>query len=471
MKKNLILLFVLMIMLVGTFFLKEKFIFFREDKSGTPLKDGIVLKKIIFPSFELDFPNGFGKDEGLSGKDKLPLNKGAVDGFLSLLSNIHIEREIQFENLPAKEVEGFERSFDSIGLNLDFRFNDGRKLYRLGERQSNSELFYIHYKEWRKEQLTKNIILLARGNFPKELYDPKNPNLDLNYIKMKNLFNSPLKFFLDKKVLKSWGHISKVEIKNHRNRDFVLDLENFTTIPKALEGVEYNLKKFEVLISFFKNLYGINVYPFDESQDLLDLKVSEIVITGINNSVLKLYKRFNSKEGYFLNYKNKVFELDPKTTAVFFSNVQNFWYKKPFGIKNRPKIKEDLDISLSQNGESEDFVIPFDAKFTVLKDGKSVPEHIRREFLNLFLLIFGGSSEKESNESEAFRVRKLFSQQDRSLFNSPNSLVLKVLGKKLKLLKQEEEILILDMDSSVIYHYPMDLSGNSQISLNLNSYL
>lgn len=467
MKKNLVLFSVLVIGLIGTFFLKEKLVFFTEDNSAISLKQGVVLKKIKFTDYTIEYPNGFSKtNKGISLPEDVPVDSERTNVFLSMLGSIEIQKELPLDSFSKEELTHLENNIQAA---VEFEFQNSTKKYQVGPHQSGSESFYMRLTETKSGNIIKDAFYLTKSNLPNPMYDPKKQDLQFGYRKMIEIFNTPNQFFHDKRIFQSLGPISKISISNNRNKDFVIDLNQFSTHPKIFKGLEYDRKKIEALINFFNNFSGIKTYR-KNSTDKLENRLSTVNLSAIKNHELQLFRNFRDLSGYFLLYGDLVYELHSKTIFVFLGNAQDYWIKKPFG--RGVNKNQNILFTLSQNNLSYDFKIPFADKFNVeFVDSKGRIAK-REEFLKLFLLIFGRGGEKGAKVLEqALRVREYYSDQDKDLFDT-GSLEIYILDKKLSLVEKGDEYLILDKETKIIFHYPIRSTNQlNKVSIDLKNYI
>lgn len=485
-------------MLIGTFFLKEKFVFFADEKYETSLKDPSQLRRIYFKNFDLEFvkpltPN-LNENHITTVDRKLSFDPIKVNGWLNALGKIVIQRKVSKEDFSNLEYTSLMAKFHSIGESVLFQFSNKALKYELGPKIPGSELFYLRLLKLSVDGkiVEGEEIIIARNEAPKELYDPKNPNPSIGYESFKRLFSVSRRLFLDLRVFTNISEIGfdfekgiqKIEIDNLRNKTFSLDFFKMTSNPFPFKGVSQDEKKQLRFLDFLKNLQSDDILILDSEQPTN--KISTIKIIGKKNINLELFRTFKERNGYFLKKDNKLYQINPRDASAFLGNVQSFWIKKPFG-----KILKGLssfDFQLSQGKESASFSIPKSADFLVLKNnGEKVKN--KMAFLRLFLIIFG-PQEKNLNSfslsykpGEAVRVSEFrntsFSErypQFSTSFLEKQSFKLEALGKELHLLKLRDELLIVDMRNKVIFHYPEIFPKNEEnpedtISLMIKDYI
>lgn len=445
--------FSVLVSLLGvTYFLTEVNLFSTNSDSSLSIDRSKELKSLIINGNKFIFEN----NKGLLHPGQIPVDLRKLNGLLEVLGKVEVLRTLELAELTEIEKNTIEKSFNE---KLIFEFKNSRETFILGALQKFDESFYIkHILE--KDGVTSTNINIARANIPRtQAYNNNKPDSSDRYKQIKKLFNANKSLLLDLRVFKDLQTISYLEVKNKRNRPFKIDLHSLTTTPSKLQGIEYHEKKLRKLEEVLKSLNATNIYAPDNLKTL-EIEVSSLFIKGEKDFNLKLFKRFNKREGYFILFNDFVYDLRSRDASIFFSNVQDYWLKKPFG--NGLNTEKQIEFTLGQGEELYKLRIPFvkDFQIEILDSEKII---VQENFVKLFLVVFGANE-----DDQAFRVseltKKIGEQIDRQ-----STLKLNLHGKTLYLFRQRDEVLVVDTLKNVVFHY---LSYNADnLSLKLKDYI
>ncbi|MCY4643180.1 MAG: hypothetical protein OXB88_01035 [Bacteriovoracales bacterium] len=435
MKKILVLFFVLIALLIFTYRHEELGRYYRElekNKQSTLLKgDTSNIQKIHLSQYTIEF-----SDRPQIQESGLPVDKGKFDQFLYSLSHIKIQREIELSQISLEDKKMMESGFRH---RLTFIFSDRKIIYELGGKTDFSKAFYMRMKEGDGPKR----LFLCFNNAPRlKAYNPSIDDDLAPYLKIVQLFSLGESFFHRLNLFETFSPVEKITVDNKRNRRFDFSMNEFRTTPIILSGLDYNRDRFTDFYRRLKSLKAKRIFPL---KDILKEKVSTIKWVGILGGELNLFKKYGDKEGYFVPHQKIVYELFPLETSIFFTNVQDFWLKRPFGKEFDDKTT--LTFSLSDRKKKESFRIPFSKEFRV--ESLSPKIHPKtKAFQRLFILIFGSD-----RNLEAQRVQKVTEELKDRFHNRAPFFMVEIEGRELHFLYLDHEVLLWDQSTNLVFHY------------------
>ena len=195
-----------------------------------------------------------------------------------------------------------------------------------------------------------------------------------------------------------------------------------------------------------------------KKEDLKTPLSTLMIEDGERKHKLELFSTYKNEDDYFVYFRNTIFRVAPAVAKLFMKHHQDFWLKRPFGkgVKNLTQ----LNFSLSNKKESYQFYIPFDQDFVIHSMNPNLVLN-HANFQKLFLLLFGSDK-----GDDAFRVSKLSNHYKKAF--DKEDLLLKVQDRKFKIIRKNSEVIILDMDSDILFHY---MVRDSDFSFSIESFL
>ncbi len=367
MKKNIVLLFILIGLLSVAYYFEElqaykKYIAQRKKIELFSRKDANSLYSITYPYFKII------KDKGNKGyiiaENNLPVNTTKVNALIKTLSKINIQRVI-------KENEYQDSFFKNKKERFKLKFKDKFIELIIGKKLRFNDSFYIQI-ETNKD---KKIIIASYQGPRLRLYTKNNHQNEERYLLIKTLFNAKEENFYDTKIItnKNWN-TSKLDVFSRYNKSFSINFNTIKTNPLIKNNLQYKREKFIKTKNYLNNMKAETLYfPFNIKK--LDKYAGHIKIHDKNGNIinLKLYRKLGSLKGNFiLSDKSKyLFEVNQRTARIFFESHQNFWKIKD---KSWEEIK-DFSISFKRDKKS----IPL----RLLNQKKFLLSHLNKKYKKL----------------------------------------------------------------------------------------
>ena len=439
MRNNFLLFFVLVGLLIFTYYNEELGQYYQElqrNEQSTLLKGNIErIQEVRFKDYTILLDTS----QRIKGH-QLPVSQKKIDQFLSRLSYLKIQRKIDLAELSSDERKAIEGGFNH---RLSFLFTDKEIIYELGAKIQFAKTFYMRFQEKNKEgQLLLSKVLICFDSAPRfQAYDPQNERDAGPYLKVRSLFSQEESSFYDFYLFEKFPLFTWAQVDNVRNRHFDILMEKFQTNPKIYKGIEYRGEEFE---EFYQRLKSLKADRLFVHKDTLSKKVSTIRWKGIIDGELSLWRRYGQREGYFVAHQKIIYELSPLSSSFFFYNVQDFWLKRPFGKGAGDNIA--LSFKLKRGQREESFHIPVSQEFKVESLNPKVRPDVA-SFQKLFLLIFGGNPKQQAQ-----RVQKI-TPQIKDMFSRQTPLSMEILGHKLHFLSLKDEVLIWDQPTDLVFYY------------------
>lgn len=316
MKRNLSLLTILILLIVGTYYFEEikgKKEFIEYSNKQRIFKEFNQLTAVKTNKYHLKKTIGW-QVANLS----YPASERLVQDFSLILGGIKIVGEVT----DIDEVQYFKKT--SIPFSLFVGPNEFK--YQLGDVSELTGKFYV--KRFGEEP--KIFICEDNSRFTMTY----KTELDLaikKYLRLQSILGGQEDLFIERNLFHSVDltKIEQVKIDNKRNRWFLVDLNKNITTPKKFESIKYKKMK-EVMAFLFNNAKIKKLHG--PGQHILTNPVSEIdfILPAQKSVKVKLYAGLNEQFGYYAKFKDLsyVFELDENSAKIFYTNVQDFWNKR-----------------------------------------------------------------------------------------------------------------------------------------------
>lgn len=336
-KSNLILLIVLILSLVATYFLIEKR---NLDKSATLDKESKVLnfdKLGEIKRFTTQKADMVKEGDALFMREsRYPVNNKRLEEVFTILSNIKTKSIV-----PSSEVQKVGRNFyiPDDQMKIGFYFEDETIFFILGKKLDFDQSFYMEVVRETKAR-AESAILIAYDSSPDNgVYqnEEEMKRSDAKYRRLQAIFFLGESFYNDLRIFKDRYPEENIAIKEvsfatFRNKKFTVSFANTRTVPEAPRGVKYFDENW---IEFYRNFISLSGSGLMLSfkKELLKEPLSHVVITDRENKVeeLTLYRKYGSLNGYFLvsTLEKTLMELDQERAKYLLLNIQDFWDKKP----------------------------------------------------------------------------------------------------------------------------------------------
>ena len=331
MKRNLVFIGVILSLLTYIFFFIEK-----EERNSyeeKKKKEQIInfsklgsLKSLKTKTFSIKL----GEDERYySQKSNLLLNDEVIDYLFSELLKIKVLRKL--------DVNDFSLYLPKDPLKLEFSFEKGNLIFYLGNRVEVGAEFYLKIVDQGKESL---VLCKKEGAFSTQSEKDK---VSAPYNNFKSLISIKDEALYEKRPLKYFQSIKKIALKNFRNSLYSIDLE----VSKINYNYKFKTQIIEKKIKRYKeNLFKLSAKRIIKEKGSLKDEIGHITVNDIN---LTVFKKFNDEIGYFLQFKDLVFEIDSYFFRSIFAHPQDFIDKK-LGAQ---------DIILNNSGFEDKKLMPF----------------------------------------------------------------------------------------------------------------
>ena len=256
------------------------------------------------------------------------------------------------------------------------------------------------------------------------------------------------KYFYDGKVFRNLNYskdkinFETITISTFRNKKYVVNFKNSTTIPPAPTATGYFDENW---VSFHQTLTDLEAksvtYPANFA--LLDdlLSFLEIVDRNGKKITLELYKKYGEESGYFLksSLDNLLYQIKPEEAQYFFANVQDFWVKKIAPASKNYSLKIIFYNQKEQSVEVSDADL---FKVTFLKNESPKELISELQFKRLIDFIKSeGNHLTELTESLTNIIKKTILQ-------------LHFENRVLNVILEDNEVIIVDLKNKLkIHHY------------------
>ncbi len=420
MKKNLSLLGLLVVLLVGTYIFHEKKL--EKDFIDSFSKDRLVaqdeIKKLAFAEIAAEKKGG----QWFAGDVLLSHNKMKV-----------IEVKIsQIKKL--KDIQGSESNY--FTQKLLFEVN-GEK-WILGDMTLDKQGFYISRND-------KIMIATIEGENAELTDDPKKLSM-IKYDELRAGLTAQMDELVENQLFRYYPELplASVTIETDGRPAYELDLENNKTLPPPIEGISVHDKLIEKFRSLLTQVTIKKEVPYTEN--LKFSKVGQLVFSEGNRKVnWELWlKADNSADSYVLDHeKKKAFQMIGGTLKVFFIQVQDYWDKKvipPSEFENFTR----LSATFIQGEKS--------AKVTILNreplDFETNGFKVDDVKMNILLQYVFNLSEKD----QADRVSPL-SKSERKEVLSGSHLRLEIMDQELLFWRKQQELIVVNLTQGFKAHF------------------
>lgn len=335
-KNNLILLVVLVLSLIITYFLIEKRNF---DKNNSLDREAKILNfdKLgeikRFTTQKADIVKE--GDNYLMKATRYPVNKKRLDEVFAVLSNIKNKSLV-----PFNEVQKVGKKFyiPDDQMKLGFYFESETVFFILGKKLEFDQSFYMEIVRETSNGTESALVVAYDSSLDNGVYQSEDEmkRSSAKYRRLQALFFLGESFYNDLRIFKDRYDEEKilfkeVSIATFRNKKFSINFEKTKTIPEAPAGIGYFDDNW---IEFYRNFIQLSAsgIMLDYKKALLKEPLSQISIIDRNNQTeeLTLYRKYGSLNGYFLvsTLEKSLMELDKDKAQYLLLNVQDFWDKK-----------------------------------------------------------------------------------------------------------------------------------------------
>lgn len=422
MKRNLLLLGLLSILLVITYFFQEK----RDERHfhEALTKDRLIQAEQIV-SLEWKKLKAVKKDGQWWSGDVL------------LSHNIfrQIEKKLS-EIKKIKEVQGEWKTFFSKPL----EFEVNKEKWVIGDMTLDQQGFYL--------SRGKNIMIAVIEGESHELTHQESEIEKTKLEEIKRIFDMDLSSLKETQLFRFYPKLplGTVTIEAEGSLSFELDLLKNQTIPRPLKGIEVHESLSEKFVSLLTQMTIRKEVSYEEK--LKFKKMGGLTFQNKENKVVwELWlKSDKSADAIIMDSSTKrAFLMVGGTLKVFFVHLQDYWDKKvipPSSFKHFTRLPV---IFLEGNKSAEVEILNREPlAFEATK------YQIRQEEMSaLFQYVFN-LGEKD----QADRVSQL-SQSERKEILSQDNLRLEVMGQELLFWRKKEELIVVNLTQGFKAHFGM----------------
>lgn len=354
MKKNLILLGVLIGLLTLTYFVYE--VGEHEEK----IKE--VQKEQLFQPEELGEIKSLKNNvvtlikEGqhfYTQEPKLLVDQRKVEHVFEILTGVRSIRTLRENELSPEQMT---KMFPKTKYKLIFEFERGRLEFLFGNKLQFDQTFYLQLT-WSPADGPKEIkTVIARDvSLEKGMYSKENHHLsDRKYNRLLTIIFLDAEFFYESRLFPelSEGFFRQVSVTSRSNRPFTLNFDSQKTTPAPFsEELAYQNEKIKNFQRELSKLEAARVAPSSLNVSSQNSSAQLVVTVKHEDSKerqidLKVYRSSEDKDIFWVKRGDEeqtfVFEERP---GVFYSHVQDFWDKTP-----KLNLQSDFVISFGEQG-------------------------------------------------------------------------------------------------------------------------
>lgn len=370
MKKNLLLFSLAVLLAVFTYFFQEVGDL---DKKRAKEEEGRVLN----PE-ELGVLKGFTLAEvdlSKQGQQYLMTHTGQladerkIESFMQKLAAIKIKRKLSPEELLTLDRDSVFPMKDEI---MTFVFSRQKVSFQLGRKLDFDRSFYMEVIQGEK----KDVVIAFDSSDINAVYQKGAAHRSKHhYDRFRELFYLKKSFFLDYRIFRTWmvdsWSLKNVHLNNTRNKAFLIDFINATSLPKVPETLR--LKK-KAVLDFEKKVALLEGKGFGDSNPKLYSEIPTAVMKiesskGVAKVSLVELKKEPKKYFILSSLDNFYYEVSQEQAKVFLGHVQDFWDLRL--LEKRPNL-----LSLNFNGVEKSVEIVSEKGRYKVKSSTSNPRHL-----------------------------------------------------------------------------------------------
>ena len=442
--KNKVLLLLLILALLATYFFEER--------------ANIFKKEALDRQASLIFNDDLGELRGIKGlminiekrgveyhdrDNNLKLSSARLDEFFQILAGLKTLAILSQEDV--KKV-GLNYYIPDPEMVMTFNFDKGDVSFVLGKKLEYDQTFYMQVLSGGKS----NVVLVKDDSPDPNIYenDEQYKKSDAKFKRLQMIYYLTNKYFYDGRVFRNLDYSKEkinfdtITISTFRNKKYSINFKDSTTSPPAPASTGYFDDNW---VSFHQTLTGLEAksvtYPANFS--LLDelLSYFEIVDRSGRKFNLELYKKYGEESGYFLksSLDNLLYSIKPEDAQYFFANVQDFWNKKISPTQKNYLLKL---VFFNQKEQVVDVVDGDLFKVTLAKNSVEVDSISELQFKRLIDFI----------KSEGNHIT--------DLIESPSNIVRKTIlqlhfeNRVLNVILEDNEVILVDLKNKLkIHHY------------------
>ncbi len=420
MKKNLSLVGILIILLIGTYFFHEKRIRSDFDKSLT--------KDLLFSGQDLHYIR-WGDIEAT--KKNQQWWSGAQ--LLSHNSLHQLEKQL-YSIRQVKTITGDKGTFFSTALSFKVNNED----FLLGDLTFDRQGFYL--------ARGNQIMIATIDGTSGEITDDDTKLAEIKYQNFKKLFGLKLTNLIETQLFRYYPLLSagKILIELESRPSFELNLKSNETVPPPIEGISVHDKIGDKFISLLTQVTLKKEVTYSES--IKKHLLGKISFLGDHSSeIWELWLNSSrSADSYIVDSKNKrAWLMIGGTLKPFFVNLQDFWDKKviphsvlkPFS-KTRVHFMQDDKSAYVNLINSE----PLGFETSAFKVDSPKMSLLFEYLLNL------------GDKDQADRVSQLTNSEKKILL-SGSHLRVEIFGQEILFWKKQEELILVNLTRGFKAHF------------------
>ena len=390
------------------------FVYFYEEVHVNKIKAVEDNKHKIFDEKKLGAMKGLktrnaeivkGLGKFYTSKNHIQVDEDSLNEVFYVLSRIKIKRFFTEEEIKEKKREDY---FPSGEKNkITFFFEAGKLDFVLGKKLDFDQTFYMEITNKEK----KMWVVAFDSSANPEVYNlAEAHNHSGKYNRIMAVLNLDESFYYDRHVFvsklrsKSSDVWNEIKISNTSGISFSVNFNNRTTVPAVFTGLSYFSTYFTEMIGQFLRMKGKKLVLNYRKKDLRE-EIASLYFTDLQGITqkLKLYRLYKKHPGFFLvsDTNQYLYELDKRTSDLFFLTVQDFWDKRIFSLN--PSVNDqDLFFKIKFNNISSSLKIPVDKKFKVNRiAGTDIPKE--EEFRKLITFLKASVADRVTLVTDTFR--------------------------------------------------------------------
>lgn len=411
MKANLILFFILITLITGTYFFQEKV---ERKNFEASLIAGRIITESITSIETSSFKAHKIKGQWREGDDLLSHNE--LSRLVKMLSTIK-----ELKKIDHTEVTG-----------TSFKIND--KNYVLGEMNLDKSGFYFKVED------SAYIALIDSDS--QQIHSHNDNVNEMKLAELQNLLHQSQQELLENQLFRYYPDLTyeAVVIKPEGALDYELDFKLNSTLPIPIKGIEEH----QDLAAKFKSLIAqINIKKrIDADPKLKKKKLGEITFLPSEMKWEVFLSQKNKADVFLFDSEGNTFEMVGGTLKVFLIQLQDYWDKKVIPPSDFQHF-DKLHVNFSQGTEELSLTVHNREPLTFSSEEKINEEKIGLLFQVIFNL---------SNFDQGQRVSNLTTSQLRQIISEDN-LRLEIMGQELAIVSYGQEIIVANITQEYKVHF------------------
>ncbi len=424
MKRNLILLAVLIALLSVTWLINERG---EENHRHEIAQDEMVfdpkqqggLQSLSFGKTTLHLKG----ESFFVGEKKVPANPYKVEELFATLDALAAIRKLSKDEVAGLDLQlAFPQ--DQI-ITISFKTSKGITPFIIGAPLITSPgRFYARLGDQ---------VMIVHDRKPLPMAYEQDNEADLKYRRLQTIFSIAPDFFYDTRLFKEPVTIISANFDNPRFKNFSVDFTKMITQPKSYSSLGYDQKEFDAWSRTLISLEAATVLPDYDPKLLKKLRAQLKIKTQDSKTVeLSLFSGYGSLKGDFVisSLSPYLFELADNQAGLFFQSLQDFWNL----TLNLPS--DQLPLVLSSAASKVELTLKSGNVFEVDLNDQSISP--KRQYLAVLFNLLTG------------RARYVSDLVD---LKYKESFIIKYGNRSFLFASAVDEWLLIDSANKLAYHY------------------